>query len=667
MAGFSAWGQIVAFALVALAAAGVILSSRRAGGSLAWFLAGGVLIGTPLLGMLRWSSLAADHSSHAVLISEIPALDLPGQSFVRSDSCRACHPSEYASWHHSYHRTMTQAASPDAIIPDLHGLVLSSRGRDYRFERDGDEFFVTMADPDWEHDLFSRGISPDSVSAPPMVRTRIVMTTGSHNQQTFWVASNKGRKLLNVPWMYLTAEKKWAPREDVFLRPPQGHRKFDRWNDNCIECHSTAGEINFDKSTGHFDTAAAELGIACEACHGPGEAHIRANQDPRRRLQLAREGKGDPTIVNPARLDAQRSSYVCGQCHGMNVFKNEVTAAGVRYRAGGDLTEGRMILRTTPARLTENDKKDWARLEKHLRDMPANFVPDRFWPDGMVRVSGRDHNAMVESLCFAGGDLSCLSCHSMHSAHRVDQLKHAKSPDEDCLQCHSEFRADIPAHTHHAAGSPGSACVSCHMPHTVYGLLKTIRSHHIDSPTAEKALRTGRPDSCTICHVDRTMEWTAAKLNEWYGQPMPELNEEQKSISAGVLWLLTGDANQRAIVADAMGRRETQLAAGTEWLPGLLAPLLNDPFPAVRFIAHRSLRTLPGFEQFEFDFVGPADSWAAARDRALAVWNSRRSAGAPLGTSSPGAVLFDSAGQLDRAAVARLLLRRDDRPMDLRE
>src|SRR4051812_38593332 len=25
-----------------------------------------------------------------------------------SDGCRACHPSQYASWHASYHRTMTQ-------------------------------------------------------------------------------------------------------------------------------------------------------------------------------------------------------------------------------------------------------------------------------------------------------------------------------------------------------------------------------------------------------------------------------------------------------------------------------------------------------------------------------------------------------------------------------
>ena len=32
-----------------------------------------------------------------------------------SDGCRACHPSQYASWHASYHRTMTQLATPQSI------------------------------------------------------------------------------------------------------------------------------------------------------------------------------------------------------------------------------------------------------------------------------------------------------------------------------------------------------------------------------------------------------------------------------------------------------------------------------------------------------------------------------------------------------------------------
>ena len=37
-----------------------------------------------------------------------------------------------------------------------------------------------------------------------------------------------------------------------------------------------------------------------------------------------------------------------------------------------------------------------------------------FWPDGELRVTGRDYSSMIESKCFQKGDISCLSCHTMH-------------------------------------------------------------------------------------------------------------------------------------------------------------------------------------------------------------------------------------------------------------
>ena len=44
---------------------------------------------------------------------------------------------------------------------------------------------------------------------------------------------------------------------------------------------------------------------------------------------------------------------------------------------------------------------------------------------------------------------------------------------------------------------------------TTYGLVKAIRSHLIDSPTVESSLTTGRPNACNLCHLDRTLDWTA--------------------------------------------------------------------------------------------------------------------------------------------------------------
>ena len=71
-----------------------------------------------------------------------------------------------------------------------------------------------------------------------------------------------------------------------------------------------------------------------------------------------------------------------------------------------------------------------------------------------------------------------------------------------------------------------------------------------------------------------------------------------------MLWLLRGDAGQRALIAWSMGWPPAQRASGTSWMAPSLSVLMNDPYEAVRFIAHRSLRSLPGFADFAFAFTG---------------------------------------------------------------
>ncbi|MEW6273281.1 MAG: cytochrome c3 family protein, partial [Thermodesulfobacteriota bacterium] len=83
-----------------------------------------------------------------------------------------------------------------------------------------------------------------------------------------------------------------------------------------------------------------------------------------------------------------------------------------------------------------------------------------------------------------------------------------------CTQCHAELGAEarLVAHTRHAAGSPGSRCYNCHMPNTAYGLQKATRSHEITSPSVVESAEVGRPNACNLCHLDRTLAWTADEL-----------------------------------------------------------------------------------------------------------------------------------------------------------
>ncbi|NIN83458.1 MAG: hypothetical protein GTO45_01705, partial [Candidatus Aminicenantes bacterium] len=44
----------------------------------------------------------------------------------------------------------------------------------------------------------------------------------------------------------------------------------------CGGCHVTGLKVNYDKDMDSFDSTWVDLGIGCEACHGPGSNHVKA-------------------------------------------------------------------------------------------------------------------------------------------------------------------------------------------------------------------------------------------------------------------------------------------------------------------------------------------------------------------------------------------------------
>jgi hypothetical protein len=112
------------------------------------------------------------------------------------------------------------------------------------------------------------------------------------------------------PEHYLEEGRSWYRVLDGFAATPGArgaegtrYRIFDPAGDilRCFSCHST-GPITLaadEAITPH------ELGVRCEACHGPAAAHAR-----------------DPARVrpkNPAQLTAGRLNELCGACHRMPV------------------------------------------------------------------------------------------------------------------------------------------------------------------------------------------------------------------------------------------------------------------------------------------------------------------------------------------------------------
>jgi predicted CXXCH cytochrome family protein len=543
-----------------------------------------------------------------------PPVPLTGAGeYVTSRACRSCHPSEYDSWRKTYHRTMTRMARASDVAPRLEDPVpFILDGRGYGLRREGDTIWASLPSPDTSDDHES-GLQAGGDAAK--IDRRVLLTTGSHHYEAYWVEGERSGELRMFPFVYLLGEEaRWMPRRDVFVEPPDEPSTSVHWSSNCIQCHTTAGRPGYDARVNradHKDPEVAELGVACEACHGPGGAHVQKYKDPIERYRAYARDRADTSLVNPSRLSPERASMICGACHAFTYPRDEDDfwehGYTQSFRPGQDLGVARILLTAKGLRAPGAPSVD-------------TLVDNLFYSDETVRIGGREYNGMVQSACFQRGEgthkLSCLSCHSMHDSEPDDQLTHGREGDAACAGCHDRERFESTAHTHHARGSPGSSCLGCHMPMTAYALLKSIRSHRIDSPDARSLSTTDRPNACNLCHVDRSLAWTASRLFDWYGQPAsPEMETP-----AGAAWLIAGDPAQRALAAAAMGEPGARLAAGDDWEAPWLASALEDPYAAVRFIARRSLLRLSGFGGVVIDPSAPAAQRHSAAEAALSLW-----------------------------------------------
>ena len=645
----------VAAALVPLMVAGSLGRSRpvKAAVFTGWALAVGAL------GLVA-SSAARQETISARLVTNRP-VQVPTDGYVGSASCRACHPHEHDTWHDSYHRKMTQIATPASVIGDFSGVQLEQAGHRITLQRRGDQFWAEMDDPASKKDGPAR-----------RVERQVVMTTGSHHMQIYWYDSGVNRKLGLLPFVYLRDDQRWVLGGATFLQPRGSYANPapGNWNNNCIKCHVTHGQWR-PRKNGTWATRAVEFGISCEACHGPGRLHVQQNRDPIRRYQYHLGDEDDPTVVHPGRLVRDLSSQVCGQCHGISEFDdreklNHWREHGFLYRPGKDLNTTRHVI--------QRDGKPKPEMIEMLTKKPE-YLDGSFWSDGMVRVSGREYNGLIETPCHQRGELSCLSCHTMHHKQddprprkewANDQLTTGMEGNQACTQCHDGLKdkQSLARHTYHQADSEGSRCYNCHMPHTTYGLMKAIRSHTIDSPSVQASLATGRPNACNLCHLDKTLKWTAGHLSAWYGIDPPELTGDERGIAASLLWILRGDAGQRALVAWSMGWEPAQQVSSSTWLAPYLRDLLQDPYDVVRYIAYRSLRTLPAYQDLKYDFMGTSEKREAGMAMASEIWSARERSGDDMFTP---AMLLDKTGNFLETEVGRLLNQRNQRALYLQE
>jgi len=180
---------------------------------------------------------------------------------------------------------------------------------------------------------------------------------------------------------------------------------------SCLRCHVSGMQPPAPGTDNRYpEPPFTQNGVACERCHGPGEAHVNGG-----------------AIVNPAKLKPQRRDDICMQCH----------------------LEGKAAIERPGRRVYEFQAGD------ALSDYIRYFLLIDSKGSGLGAVSQVE--ALAQSQCKkkSGDAMSCTSCHNPHqSAAAEDRIAFYRGK---CLACHgASFAAK------HHPDHPD--CTACHMP-----------------------------------------------------------------------------------------------------------------------------------------------------------------------------------------------------------
>ena len=80
----------------------------------------------------------------------------------------------------------------------------------------------------------------------------------------------------------------------------------------CAECHSTDLKKGYDYRSDAYTTTWSEISVGCEACHGPGSAHVKWSRLP----EMGRPAVDNYALTVRTRdLTSQQQIELCAPCH----------------------------------------------------------------------------------------------------------------------------------------------------------------------------------------------------------------------------------------------------------------------------------------------------------------------------------------------------------------
>lgn len=509
-----------------------------------------------LIGQLCVAAAGADVGGTSVTTPDLAAQTL---TFVGSQSCARCHAAEHARWSGSQHAAAMSEATDVTVLGQFDGRSLEHHGVNSRFfKRDG-KFWVETDGPDGVLGEFE-----------------IRYTFGVAPLQQYLIELQGGRlQALGIAWDTRSAGE--GGQRWFHLYPDRALSHLDalhwtgidqNWNYQCAYCHSTDLKKGFNAETEEFQTRWSEINVGCEACHGPGSAHV----------DWAASGKREASFDKglALRLDERRGV----------TWQMRPSGTAERSTPIGTSKEIEMCAACHSRRQQVSDPKLKSFFDAFR---PALIVPGLYHVDGQQRDEVYTYGSFLQSRMNAAG-VNCSDCHDPHSG------KLRFEGNAVCGQCHDAARFDTASHHHHDQGAIGSRCVDCHMPTTDYMVVDPRHDHSMRIPRPDLTQSLGTPNACNGCHKDKSATWAAQTIKSWHPTPKPgfqtfattfDLADRRAPGAQLALKRLLEDRSQPAIVrASALERLRSFPSAHSV---SLAADALRDPAPIVRMAAIAAL------------------------------------------------------------------------------
>ena len=219
-----------------------------------------------------------------------------------------------------------QLPTPATVKGDFSGRTFEKDGVVTTFSRRGDDYIVRTDGPDGKlHDYRVAYV----FGVEPLQQVLLELPEGRGRLQALSIAwDTRPAAAGGQRWFHLYPNEKVDHTDVLHWTGPA-----QNWNHMCADCHSTNLRKGFDAKTDGFTTTFTDIDVACEACHGPGSAHVRwaeekragrAAADPRRGFALpivdasGGEWKLAPgaSIAHRTKAPSSRAEVeTCGRCH----------------------------------------------------------------------------------------------------------------------------------------------------------------------------------------------------------------------------------------------------------------------------------------------------------------------------------------------------------------